>query len=64
MLLKGEALDVWLELMPDKQKDFKVAKRKLQPGELFSKFVYDLKLLFEQTMPNTQETTCDQLLHR
>ena len=28
-LLKGEALAVWLELTPDEQKDFEVAKRKI-----------------------------------
>lgn len=29
MLLRGEALTVWLELTPAEQKDFKVAKRKI-----------------------------------
>ena len=28
-LLEGEALAVWLELMPDEQKGFEVAKRKI-----------------------------------
>ena len=28
-LLKGKSLAVWLELMPDKQKDFEVARRNI-----------------------------------